>query len=93
MTVKKDSRGRTRDYKKEYERDHKSEKSKKDRSSRNSARRKVRAYYEAHGKKLSKNKDVDHKDGNPRNNKAGNLRTMDVSENRGRSNKTRSKIA
>jgi len=86
---KRDSRGRERDYKKEYERDHKSTKDKKDRASRNAARRKIKAYYEANGKKLSKNVDVDHKDGNPRNNSAGNLRTQDRSVNRGRSNKTR----
>ena len=93
MAVKTDSRGRKRDYKKEYKRDHKSEKDKKDRASRNSARKKVREYYAKNGKRLSKNVDVDHKDGNPRNNSAGNLRTMSVKENRGRSNKTRSKIA
>jgi hypothetical protein len=90
MTVKRDSRGRLRDYKKEYDRDHKPSKDKKDRASRNAARKKVRDYYKKHGKSLSKNLDVDHKDGNPRNNKSGNLRTMDRGMNRGRSNKTRS---
>ena len=89
MTVKRDSRGRLRDYKKEYDRDHKPSKDKKDRASRNAARKKVRDYYKKHGKSLSKNLDVDHKDGNPRNNKSGNLRTMDRGMNRGRSNKTR----
>ncbi len=89
MTIKKDSRGRKRDYKKEYERDHASEKDKKDRASRNRARKKVKEFYAKNGKRLSKNVDVDHKDGNPRNNSAGNLRTQDRSVNRGRSNKTR----
>tara|TARA_R100001015_G_C4577385_1_gene134446 strand:+ start:657 stop:929 length:273 start_codon:yes stop_codon:yes gene_type:complete len=89
MTVKKDSRGRKRDYKKEYERDHKSTEDKKDRASRNRARKKVKEYYAKNGKRLSKDVDVDHKDGNPRNNSAGNLRTQDKSVNRGRSNKTR----
>lgn len=90
MTKKRDSRGRLRDYKKEYERDHKSEEDKKDRASRNAARKKVKDWYEKNGKKLASNKDVDHKDENPRNNTSGNLRTMDRSKNRGRSNKTRS---
>ena len=90
MTKALDSRGRMRDYKKEYERDHKSEKDKKDRASRNAARKKVRDYYKKHGKSLSKTMDVDHKDGNPRNNSGGNLRTQSRKVNRGRSNKTRS---
>ena len=91
MTVKRDSRGRLRDYKKEYERDHKPSDDKKDRASRNAARKKVSDWYKAHGKKLSSNKDVDHKDGNPRNNGSENLRTMSVKQNRGRSNSERSK--
>jgi hypothetical protein len=88
---KRDSRGRLRDYKKEYDRDHKPDKDKKDRSSRNAARKKVSAWYKSHGKKLSKDKDVDHKDGNPQNNSSGNLRTQSKKENRGRSNKERAK--
>ena len=91
MTVKRDSRGRLRDYKKEYDRDHKPSEDKKDRSSRNAARKKVVDYYKKRGKKVSKNKDVDHKDENPRNNSSGNIRLMDRKNNRGRSNKTRNK--
>ena len=89
MTKKRDSRGRLRDYKKEYERDHKPSKDKKDRAPRNAARKKVSDWYKAHGKKLSSNKDVDHKDSNPRNNGSGNLRTMDKGQNRARSNRQR----
>ena len=88
---KRDSRGRLRDYKKEYERDHKPDKDKKDRASRNAARKKVSDWYKAHGKKLSSKKDVDHKDRNPRNNGSGNLRTMDRGANRAKSNRDRAK--
>ncbi len=91
MTKKRDARGRLRDYKKEYDRDHKPDKDKKDRASRNAARKKVSDWYKAHGKKLSSSKDVDHKDSNPRNNGSGNLRTMDKGENRARSNRQRAK--
>ena len=70
MTMKRDGRGRMRDYKKEYDRDHSSKDDKKDRASRNAARKKLKDFYESRGRKLAKNKDVDHKDGNPRNNKA-----------------------
>ena len=38
MTIKKDGRGRKRDYKKEYARDHASKKSKTHRAARNKAR-------------------------------------------------------
>jgi|TARA_R100001129_G_scaffold112092_1_gene77151 hypothetical protein len=88
---KRDSRGRLRDYKKEYDRDHKPDKDKKDRASRNAARKKVSDWYKAHGKKLSSKKDVDHKDRNPRNNGSGNLRTMDRGANRAKSNRDRAK--
>jgi hypothetical protein len=91
--LKRDSRGRKRDYGKEYKEYHSKSDQKKNRASRNAARKKVKDWYEKNGKKLASNKDVDHKDGNPRNNSSGNLRTMSVKENRGRSNKTRSKIA
>ena len=88
---KRDSRGRLRDYKKEYDRDHKPDKDKKDRAARNAARKKVSDWYKAHGKKLSSKKDVDHKDRNPRNNGSGNLRTMDRGANRAKSNRDRAK--
>tara|TARA_Y100000004_G_scaffold171096_1_gene206728 strand:- start:199 stop:483 length:285 start_codon:yes stop_codon:yes gene_type:complete len=91
MTVKRDSRGRLRDYDKEYKRDHKSSSDKKDRASRNAARKKVIDYYKKNGKSVPKNKDVDHKDQNPRNNSSKNLRLMDRSKNRGRSNSQRVK--
>ena len=91
MTVKRDSRGRVRNYPKEYKRDHSSSKDKKDRASRNAARAKVVDYYQKQGKSVPKGKDVDHKDGNPSNNSSGNIRLMDRKKNRGRSNKDRHK--
>ena len=66
-----------RNYRKEYDNYHSSEKQKKNRTSRNAARRKA--------KKSGKNvagKDVTHKDGNPRNNKASNLGVASKSKNR-----------
>lgn len=55
--------------------------SKKDRAARNQAR--AEAIRDGRVKKGS-NKDVDHKDGNPRNNKKSNHRVVDASENRAR---------
>lgn len=58
MTVKRDSRGRRRDYKLEYNRDHSSSKAKKDRAARNAARREAEKKY---GKEAIKGKDVSHR--------------------------------
>ena len=80
MRMKKDSRGRKRNYKAEYKRDHSSEKDKKDRASRNAARRK---------KGYPAGKDVHHRDGNPRNNSAGNLGVVSRGYNRGEGNRRR----
>jgi hypothetical protein len=68
-----------RDYKKEYEKYHGTEKYKKDRAARNKVRR--RAIREGRVKKGS-NMDIDHKDGNPRNNALSNLRIVPRSVNR-----------
>lgn len=57
MTIKKDGRGRTRNYRLEYQRDHSSSKAKKDRAARNAARREAEKKY---GKEALRNKDVDH---------------------------------
>ena len=89
MTIKRDGRGRKRNYKAEYKRDHSSSKDKKDRSGRNEARKKLKKFMASRGKTMPKGKDVDHKDGNPQNNSSGNIRLMDKSKNRGRDNKTR----
>ncbi len=85
MTVKRDSRGRLRDYKKEYARDASSTKAKKDRAARNAARRDATKKY---GKAALEGKDVDHVtelkfSKNPRKVKT---RIMSVHKNRGRSN-------
>mgnify|MGYP001156751591 FL=1 len=70
-----------RDYKKEYKNFHSKPKQKKDRAMRNAAR--------AIMKKLGKaftgdNKDVAHKDNNPRNNKPSNLKIQSKAKNRSR---------
>lgn len=61
-------------YEKEY-----SQKTVKDRSGRVQARRVMERL---RGKDALKGKDVDHKDGNPRNNSPSNLRLIDSSNNR-----------
>ena len=57
MTVKRDSRGRLRDYKREYNRDQSSTKAKKNRAARNAARRQAEKKY---GKAALRGKDVSH---------------------------------
>tara|TARA_R110000744_G_scaffold367635_1_gene477194 strand:- start:44 stop:262 length:219 start_codon:yes stop_codon:yes gene_type:complete len=69
-----------RDYKKEYANYHSKPKQKKDRAGRNGARRIMK-------NKLGSSilgRDVDHKDRNPRNNSASNLRVQSKSKNRSR---------
>ena len=68
-----------RDYKREYARDHASKKAKVERASRNKARRSL-----AKSGRVQKGdgKDVDHRDGNPRNNSKKNLRVISKSKNR-----------
>lgn len=68
-----------RDYADEYRKFHSSEKSKKDRASRNKARRLAEALGKA---RKGDGRDVDHRDGNPRNNSRSNLRVMSASANR-----------
>lgn len=67
-----------RDYAKEYKNYQGKPEQIKNRSSRNLARRLMKKKL---GAKI-KGKDIDHKDGNPRNNSTGNLRIMDKSKNR-----------
>lgn len=57
MTVKRDSRGRLRDYKREYNRDQSSTKAKKNRAARNAARKQAEKKY---GKAALRGKDVGH---------------------------------
>ena len=68
-----------RDYKKEYARDHASKKAKVERASRNKARRTLTKSGRV---QKGDGKDVDHKDGNPRNNSKKNLRVLSKSKNR-----------
>ena len=68
-----------RDYAKEYRDYHSKPEQIANRSSRNKARRLA---IKMHGKKAVKGKDIDHKDGNPRNNNRRNLQIMSKSANR-----------
>lgn len=69
----------TRDYKKEYNEYHASEEQKTHRAARNKARR----HLEREGRvKKGDGNDVDHKDGNPTNNSASNIRVVSQSVNR-----------
>ncbi len=68
-----------RNYKKEYNDYHGTTKQKKRRASRNTARRKLE---KAGRVKKGDGKDVDHKDRNPLNNGAKNLRVLSKSKNR-----------
>lgn len=58
MTVKRDSRGRLRDYQREYARDQSSTKAKKNRAARNAARKQAEKKY---GKAALRGKDVGHR--------------------------------
>lgn len=57
MTVKRDSRGRLRNYQREYARDQSSTKAKKNRAARNAARKQAEKKY---GKAALRGKDVGH---------------------------------
>ena len=70
-----------RNYKEEYRKYQSSTKSKKDRASRNKVRRKLMAQSRV---RKGDGKDIDNKDGNPRNNSRKNLRVTSKSYNRGK---------
>lgn len=68
-----------RNYRKEYDSYHSSAAQRKNRSSRNKARRLMKK-----AGRVRKGQDVDHRDGNPRNNSLRNLRAQSPSKNRSR---------
>jgi hypothetical protein len=68
-----------RNYRKEYDTYHGTDEQIENRSSRNKARRKVAA---TKGKAAVKGKEVDHKNGNPKDNKSKNLQLMSRRANR-----------
>lgn len=68
-----------RDYKDEYKKFQSSEKSKKDRASRNKVRR---AANKSGRTKKGDGKDIDHINGNPRDNRKSNTRVVSKSVNR-----------
>lgn len=70
-----------RNYKEEYRKYQSSTKSKKDRASRNKVRRQLMAQGRV---RKGDGMDIDHKDGNPRNNSRKNLRVTSKSYNRGK---------
>tara|TARA_Y100001972_G_scaffold45339_1_gene56013 strand:- start:226 stop:456 length:231 start_codon:yes stop_codon:yes gene_type:complete len=70
-----------RDYKKEYSTYHSKPKQKKNRASRNKARKTLMKLGRV---KKYDGKDVDHKNGNPKDNRLKNLRVMSKSKNRAR---------
>ena len=70
-----------RNYKKEYRTYHSKASQKKNRASRNKARRTLIKLGRV---KKNDGKDVDHKNGNPRDNRLKNLRVMSKSKNRAR---------
>ena len=86
MTVKRDSRGRRRDYKLEYNRDHSSSKAKKDRAARNAARREAEKKY---GKEALRGRDVGHTSllKNAKNPRKVGWKIESRHKNRGKSNK------
>ena len=68
-----------RDYKKEYAATHGTAKGKKDRAARNAARRKA---MKAGRVRKGDGKEIDHKNFNPRDNRASNLRVVSKKTNR-----------
>jgi hypothetical protein len=68
-----------RNYKKEYQNYQGTEEQKKRRAKRNAARRKLEREGKVH---KGDGKDVNHRDGNPNNNKKGNLQVQSKSANR-----------
>ena len=68
-----------RNYRKEYDEYHGTPEQIKNRASRNAARA---AVAKKHGKAAVKGKEVDHKDGNPKNNSKNNLQLMSRRANR-----------
>ena len=70
-----------RNYKKEYKNYHSKPKQIKNRASRNKARSIIK---KLRGLKSIKGKDIDHKNGNPMDNRLKNLRIRSIKLNRGR---------
>lgn len=68
-----------RNYRKEYDEYHGTEEQKKNRASRNAARRDA---VKKHGKSKLKGKEVDHKNGNPKDNSKKNLQIISRKANR-----------
>ena len=88
MTKRRDARGTLRDYKREYKLYQSSAKQKAERASRNAARRSALRKGLVH---KGDDKALDHRDSNPLNNSASNLRVVSRSFNAGRKEDSRLK--
>ena len=77
---KRQASARKRNYRAEYSSYHSKPKQKKDRAGRNAARR---AMVKAGVVRRGDNKDIDHKNRNPRQNNRSNLRVTSQKQNRG----------
>ena len=86
MATKRDARGTLRNYREEYDRYQSSKKAKKDRAARNKNRRKALREGRVH---KYDNKELDHKDSNPRNNSSSNIRVVSRKFNRSRKENSR----
>ncbi len=79
MPSKKTTKATGRNYRTEYDNYQGSKKQKLDRAARNKARNEAKKKGRV---RLGDGKDIDHKDGNPRNNGKGNTRVQAKSQNR-----------
>ncbi len=70
-----------RDYAKEYREYHSRPEQKKNRAARNKARRLM---IKERGRAAVRGKDVDHKNGNPRDNRRSNRQLLSIRKNRGK---------
>lgn len=88
MSIKRDSRGTLRDYKAEYRAFQSSTKAKKDRASRNKVRRAALRSGRVH---KHDGREIDHRNSNPRDNDASNLRVVSRHTNRAKREDSRLK--
>ena len=88
MTIRRDSRGTLRNYKAEYKAFQSSSKAKKDRAARNKVRRAAIRKGRVH---KGDSQEIDHKNSNPRDNRASNLRVVSRHINRAKRENSRLK--
>jgi hypothetical protein len=86
MTLKRDARGTLRDYKREYSRFQSSKKAKRDRAARNTARRRAEREGRVH---KGDEKEIDHKNSTPTDNRPANLIVVSRRTNRAKKENSR----